>query len=870
MGQVRLGRQRPDRRAIDLEYRLLQDSSASSSGLRSNQDPASSQGRLRNGLDVDSRIVIGRIVDAIAYTHFYKVQCERGLGTLRCCDSAATSLGVVGARQLNTYSPGTQVVVLYHPQATYAIILAAVPDWSFDARQALPDFIVQGSNVGLQADGVHHNPFSMADNGGIIDFSAGRPSDSIHAGEYGAITETGLRIFLDSFMAQVAVDEETGLFVFYADQLTRLAGRNLQIRSTGSDREDVDDESEFSSTEGWTPYPWEANGLPNPFGVVASELSADSTQRASSDRSRFEPVFDDQLGIYRERRFHGYLGQGGLRKLCVPIGEGVHRYSVNGDLIGLAEEAWGLDGSINLRSSRSVFIAKHPLIPEPKATKRPEASTGDTNPAYASCGLFGDTEHLVAGDPTTQDPDAHLCEPAAVLDLLAYNFNWKGLHPFHYHTLDWYLPEESDCPNFNVVNASRPSFVALQTQQYMNLPGSYTVQVDDRYGLVKYYANLSFIALLPTGGIVLRDGFGAEIRMAGGTITTSAPGDIIQAAGKSIINWAGWDAILKANNCVDISANWRDVRIKAEDKVMVTGGNNGCGGVLIESRADHLGFEYGADNTIAGIVLRAVRSGVVALAQEHHLIQYTPEEDRETRTVIDGGTSGSINIQGRDFTRQLTTCAIDKIGNCVNEYWEGGVFLATQLVVNGSGFFNDCLAATGSVVSSGAISGRDFTYLSVEQEAALEESTIITLNRDSLLVDFLNDLNDSVNWLRTGTDLLDVEFYFRTELQYLTAGSWGIYEPAWHQMARDTGGAPAVWIENTIVDEYAIERASWPGLENLQANTYGIQDLTLASAATGSAVDRGSVYEAAYLAAPNWVELDTNWAVVAHPPEYGP
>jgi hypothetical protein len=56
------------------------------------------------------------------------------------------------------------------------------------------------------------------------------------------------------------VDEECGVWHFYTDSLTRVAGHNFQLWTSGSEREDVDDEGEVYTVQGYTPYFWEALG----------------------------------------------------------------------------------------------------------------------------------------------------------------------------------------------------------------------------------------------------------------------------------------------------------------------------------------------------------------------------------------------------------------------------------------------------------------------------------------------------------------------------------------------------------------------------------------------------------------------------------
>src|SRR4029077_4362102 len=101
---------------------------------------------------------------------------------------------------------------------------------------AISDMLAQGGNIGLKIDEVHNFPFTLNNKGGIIDWSAGGLYDDLPVGADGAITDTGLLNFIDSTMICLRVDEQTGLFLFYADQLTRLTGHNLELVSAGSEQ----------------------------------------------------------------------------------------------------------------------------------------------------------------------------------------------------------------------------------------------------------------------------------------------------------------------------------------------------------------------------------------------------------------------------------------------------------------------------------------------------------------------------------------------------------------------------------------------------------------------------------------------------------
>jgi hypothetical protein len=856
----------PDRRAVELEQQLLNEQPAFNSNTVSARDPTSSLGRSRNALNQGGFLVFGRVVDSIAYIRLYKVQCERGLGTLRCCDSAATGLGVVGARQLNTYPVGTGVLLFYHPQALTHVIICSVPDWMVSAKDALSDYIGQGSNVGLNADAAHYFPFTMPDVG-IIDFSAGRPTDSLQAGDWGAISELALRAFLDSFQVQLAVDEMTGFFASYFDQYTRITGLNLDIWSSGYCREDRDDESEFSSVEEYALYPWEAMGLVDPSGVAFEEQTAADCQQDAQNRARFEPVSDRQLGIYRDRCFRGYLGQGSKSQIIVPADlPDPHTYDSDAlSVSGLLEENRLIDGTFGLRTARGAYFVKSPLIPAPKRGQRPESQTGDrTDDDYASNGQFGDGDlHKVQSAPAGGGDDIHLIEPSVVLDLMAHAFNWKSLHPFHYHTKDWYVAEESELEAADLMEV--PPFADLDQQTFLPQAQKYSVKVDDRYGMVEYYANLSFFAMLPNGGFAQVDGWGAEQRSSGGTQYLHVPGDIVMTAGRNIVLQAGGDVILKGYNNVDASASLGSVRVKAHDNVMIMGGNGGCGGVLIESKSNTPVFKLGEDgeeDAIGGVMLKARNSVVVAVAKQLYLSTAAWEGDEPGAIVIDAGETADIVTRSNQFRRHLISGALDAFGadgDVVNEYWATTTRISTQLVVDGPTYFWGQVTANSDAVFGGIVTATEYCYLSAEQQDTLDSIGETIDGRD-----ISTEIEDSlalVTWLPDNSDLAEMEFYFRAELSLRTT-DFTIYEPFWAQIARLNDVALETWQEDVVTGDSHDDSSPYPGLDIWRdQDSYGLQDLNLFDPAGMQAVDRGADYEDPTFADTEWVTLEGNWPI---------
>lgn len=807
----------PDLRAASIErlLRLLAPKMVGQQGPTA--DPEGASAAIRHSLDRGTEVTTGRVVDGVAYTHMYKVQLDQAGPVLPCCDLVHTALGIVGAKQLNTYTPGTPVVVLTMHQVEYGVILGALPDFGINAFSALPDMVGQGSGVGLRADDIHKFPFQLDGRGGVADWSCGRPFDSLTVGEWGAVTETGLMVFLDPFLGMLRADEETGLWVFYQDSTTRLAGHNLQIRSAGHELEALDDQGEYSWVEGWAPFLYEARGLLEP-GDPFQDVSVDASQQDAPYLATLEPTANDQQPFHRRQDFHGYLGQGGRRSLCVPA-SGASNPCTYGDEVshmGVAEENWGLDGFIGLRSAKGILIAKRALLPHPKRVCRPEDPAGDSDTSGYD---FSGASHKVADLPDADLSRRSLIQAADLEDVLARTFNWQGLHPFAYHQLDWYTPEENACPLAGAMAAS-PPFDTLVDVQYLALPTPMKVTVDARYGSVAYYPNDSFFGLLDDGGVVLSGGCGEELVMAHGSIFLRAPGDIWTLPGKSAITWAGWDIIHKANNCVEVVANWGDVRIKAERNVLILGGNDGCGGVMIESKASGTAFRNDKDDTvITGVVLRAPDSSVAVLTDKlFNVLPASVGGYTEIRLQAGGGL---ILAESDVFYRRLYTAAVDDFGGTANEF-RGDT---TQL---GSG-----LGVYGDIASWRHITENVTKPIHDRQDIVLESIAAAGLEA-------------RLTWLPDHSDVQTVGFFFRSSKLAHTEGLV-LYEGRWQRLARLTGQEGVSWDDNLVSTAGGDITRAHPGRQTWEDETgYTQQDFVVYDPGSGLYADRVASQE------PSW------------------
>lgn len=651
------------------------------------------------------RVCLGHIIDGSAISNCYRVHVEKGQAPIPAIPLSHTSNACFGATAINSYVPGTPVVVMVHDKVKHGWILGAVPALLQTGQRAYHDYISQASRK--RVDDCHKRFIKLPMSGEMVDASAWRPFDQTLASEWGAITTTGCKVTLDDFMVQVAVNEMCGIWGFYHDSLLRIAGYNMQVWTAGAETEDYMDQSEAFNFKGWTPYAWEGAGAQEGQTNVR-EFVPDDYQCAKGCPwyAHWENVNDYVQGFHRTQLWHGYLGQG--QRLLVqvpPIGQEVFSLEPGGAKqkpepaydspiptadggggkpcggcsdaasdpkpsdtppIVLHEDNVALDGRRFMASAKGIVIAKRMLLTPSIRRKRPDNPTGDdaeTN--YKSAGKHGKgPKHPITGDMTANDDYSNLQRASAVLDLHAYLFNYAGVHAFYWHKEDFKTWEEDELKHAEYQHVV-PDFNQLRGSMYLREPSPKNINIDHRYNDAgknqNFYETTSAISLLEDGSIVISDGYGAEIKMSAGCLILSAPGDVWMKSGRHCQMWSGGDGIIRANGAVELSTTEKSIRIKSEKDVMVLAGNkDNHGGVLIESRGKLQTYDFekaGDDVEFGGVVLRAPESNVVALAHQIYLRSGGGDNSMKP---------GNITIDAGKGTKDIVTKS-NRIFNYVGE-----------------------------------------------------------------------------------------------------------------------------------------------------------------------------------------------------------
>lgn len=830
------------------------------------RDPTLLSAAERHNLATPIRILKGRIVDAVAYTGWFRVLLEQGKTPTPCVMLTQTAMLPYGARQMGGLSYGATVWVLDHPQSDYGVIVGVEPPPATDPRLQLNDYWFQGSRVGLRIDHYHHSLLDLPRAGTITDWSAGRPVDSLPVGEWGAITETGLRVLLDSYMAQLAVDEATGVFAFYHDQLLRIAGVNLEERGSGHERVAYNDQEELHGILGNAVYPWEQLGMID----RARPFRDESPERVQLDPACYaplEPIHDDQIPFHRRQIFEGYLGQGGKEFVKTRPPGGIYRLNSRTDGRCLFTEQTMLTGRHVLDSATGITLVKRPALAIPRKIKQPNDKTGDKEDNYRFSGILGDGEpHKIRQEPRPVDGKIHMQMLLGIRDWHAHLLNWDTIHPFHYHKLDWFVPEDAEISTLSPLD-----FGPLKQGAWMNLASQEVVPIDHRYGQARIFKSESKISLLPDGGIVLADGYGASLVLTGGEARLTAPGGVWLQSGMNVNLLAGHDIIGRAKYSVDLTGTKKDIRLAAgKNMQLLAGRDEEPGGILLETKGQAL-YAYkdrvGEDVGMGGIHLKSAKGAVVTWAKDIYL-----------RTGGGDVQQGQINFDANDgFIIEKAQSCLRFVAVAVADYFSPGdaespvikcnVWSATgnivaaatcicgSIVVDGHSVFRGWVSTVGGhfaselaetykglvavLDDSGAARSLSAAIASVDdcQEAEKAESDKGTATK---IATYPN------GWYLPGNAgneevITSAHFTFRNMIQYATAGIL-IPETTWQQYARLAGAGLVNWVEPPLADAPDAGKYPFPGKDKIDKEIFLTQDLLLDDWAGGHYVDRGAIY----------------------------
>jgi hypothetical protein len=836
-----------------------------SSKLRANMYPASGS----------CRVAAGYVVSSLSAYGWYKVQLDQG-GHIPCSLGALSGHTPSAVKSLNTLPPYTRVFVILGSQLDYGTIISASPGRPLTSYPGVRDSISQASAHSLATEGFF-NLYVSDREIPVESFTKSSPTDATAVGEWGCMTENGPSVFVDPFMSYIRADENCGVWAFWHDQLLRMHGHNLQMRSTAMNLYSFNDEDELSVITGYSPYLWESLGGLNPT-ALSQQRTETEAQLSASEFALHDLIKTNQTPFHRLIEFKGFLGQGFRKQLRLPPSSGtVYSLGETTDTKAVWEESLAMDGNYHMVSSQGLFLAHVPPFMAVEQTKLPEDGTGDNRAnGYDPTGLSGN--QIVR----TGNADITAVEGtgAALLadDELAYALKWRANHPCYYHNKDW--KQDTSSPAEAVT-----AFNNLSTEHYLAKSQPEVLKVDHREQQADYHKTLSFVSVLRDGTVVIAGPAGEEIRMGGGSIEISCPGDIQLRPGRNAITMAGRDAVVRAKDNVEVSASDNNVWIKAENTMQLLAANSGRGGMFIESRSQSDEFDFsktGTDAVTSGIVVKS--SSTLSMLSENVYVRSGTEFGTGSVIIDAAKGDGTIVTTASNTLNYNKNAIVDYFGTptdikSFNEFRDkytalsGGVkaYDGSAVSVNGSLVVKNGVTALKGGISSGNTNGyvgSIKTEDSRREEAKFEE---YKKTADSDLKQAVKDYNkvftdNLYSDNKTGNDkvIQTMAFSFRSSPQ-AKASNFKMFESRWAQRARALSEVSSVWLENPVKANESLTYP-YPGAEAWLGDNYTKIDSSLYTVQNGGGLGpkpSGQEYEQFSNNPSQVVSLEGNYPVIS-------
>ena len=558
------------------------------------------------------------VQDCTQQAHCYHVVTSLG-ADMKASDLTRSGLPGFGPQEYGLYAPGTKVLCFQAFVGAPAHILGSVPEPMSDGQVVQPGWILPFSGGSIE-DHLSHGMFlNLPGKGGVIDFNNGRPRDAV-SGDHGVFNalNVGWNLSLSCLTLRAGMMAEITLH--YLDNLIRLNSVNHQEWTGASDRFSGNDEGECMDVVRVGLFPWELNGMPAPGQAFAESKDGYGVPVAGNFNAWFEPLYPDQLGIFRLQQFRGFLGDAERVIVSCPPASltGPERLSLPTEHIGLSETVRHANGMLEVRSAKGILLEKTFDIAVPKQIATHDDPAGDDGRSgdYAASGNVADDDERAheKGEPDLTGDGTAGDLPAQLLDYHAWLHRAYGAQSFRMHPKDWRMPGPVNTTHLPTGDG---------TEFRLPLPASVPVRIDHRKGHThRYFKSRSFVQLLDDGSVIFEDAYGSQIIMTCGNIILSPRNDILLAPGRSTISMSPRDVILRAGNDVDVSAAKGDVRVKADVNLHMLAGNSGNGGMLLESRSTGRVQNFPSSDeepVSSGIVFLSRVSDIVAFGNTVHL-----------------------------------------------------------------------------------------------------------------------------------------------------------------------------------------------------------------------------------------------------------
>ncbi|MEM2003812.1 MAG: hypothetical protein QXQ37_04080 [Nitrososphaerota archaeon] len=293
---------------------------------------------------IQPQIRVGTIIDAYPFIGLYRVASTTGVYLCKALKHGSSS--IIGIGDADTYPAGCVVWFFVVPGSQYGIILGADPQMN-SGTYVLHDAINQKYGLSLKKEPSYAYP--LLDSLYLADFSSRNPIDSLNAGEFCRVAETGAMMFMDAFTLINRVNEVCGIWMFLLDYLMRIVAHNLQLWTSAV-------EEEHFSVGNLVVY---QKGIAYSLDEHLGNFKWSSQNEVESGKST-RAEYTDGGNFLRYREVFSPLIKGYRRNIISKTGSANFRNPIKKAVFS---EYISIDGHVSIQAAKSFAISKNDNIP---------------------------------------------------------------------------------------------------------------------------------------------------------------------------------------------------------------------------------------------------------------------------------------------------------------------------------------------------------------------------------------------------------------------------------------------------------------------------------------------------------------------------
>jgi len=473
---------------------------------------------------------------------------------------------------------------------------------------------------------------------------ANRPLDVL-PGDWFKSTVLGGCFLLSEFMAKVGAAQDCGISFNGLDKMAEIISHNFSEDHGSQFRELIH--------RGLTPV-----DVCN-FALTLDEGLGGKPPFTEEDAS-VVPASESQTGLFRRSLFQG--GVEGLWDVFRTDSDARTTYEF-GDHIypGMLSRTQRMDGIMRVRSAKEIKFEKTYGIVSPWL-KRELRGAPPSDPLIPDSRV--DME-LKKEELKLQSDD----EVSALRPLLHDAFDTVEEEKTFFQGLRrdgdvWYFPSVEDVKK-KVFDENPPALRTLEEQEReYTLADVVSKDIEVYPGRkVRLFKNSSVFLMADDGGLILGDGYGAELRMNRGTVTIAAAGDLQVIPGRDLIEQVPGNRLSRVGKRVEVSSTEGAIVQKAATNMHLTSGGTEGGALVLENRSQPVGLaeidEEALKNGLpfgSGVIIKNLYAGTSIQGSYLHGSAYAKgkqstagmDENASGCDILLNAGSGTLGLRGNN------------------------------------------------------------------------------------------------------------------------------------------------------------------------------------------------------------------------------